>query len=819
MKKYIALLLTIALLVTTVFSVVVLATGEDEAPEAETEEAVVIDDEEATEEEEGESSELVVEREEGDIESGSMINRDFVLNYQKETENKPADNTSIGSEFTLITENDQLELYAITTNEDFRMGEILIRDKATGYVWRSNPEPADDPIGKASGQAYNRNHSQIVIAYSKGFNAVDINSDTDSVKQNLIECTVGNNYVRFVYRFRNLEFVVPVQYSLTDEGLKAELLLNDEDARFTYTVWGSIAVGHLGEKVAQEVDYNITRVDLLPAFGATTFNENGYMFIPDGSGALVNMNNGKMNISQPYRQPIYGKYKESTAEEYNLKASSRYFLPVFGVVKDDGHALMGIVEENAAVGYVGVEVSGYESAYNKVYASYLNKIISSSDKEGLAQPLSNEVRDKQKNFTVNYYCLSDDEANYVGMAKRYRRYLVEEQGMEKIDDVRDGSLILDLYAGVEKKTSILGIPWNIFEVMTTYDDVQRIADDMLDAGITDISIRYNDWTDKSNRKKVQNDLNFESAIGGRKGFNETAKYLAEKNVGFYPNIDFINFSENGHGYSRFADAVKYTTQAPAYQNSGFTSHTNLGTRWCLLKADKVYEVATKFLEGLKKNGNVTGISLENICRVAYSDGSHNGITRSECVSYWQKLMKAYKDSGIKLLSERPNAYAIESSDILMEIPSKESFVEIADEAVPFYQIAVRGYRNYTTENVNMASTPENIILNAVETGSGLLYSLVARDTTNLKETHLKYLYSCNYDQWKDSIIEEYKPYNEVMQKINGADIADHEKLENGVYKTSFDNGVAVYVNYTDEDAATKSGQVIPAKGYIAERGE
>ena len=180
------------------------------------------------------------------------------------------------------------------------------------------------------------------------------------------------------------------------------------------------------------------------------------MFIPDGSGALVNMNNGRKNIpQQPYSAPVYGNYKERNATTVNgsdneyLYASDRYMLPVFGTVKDDGHALMGVVKDNASVSYINVIVSGYESCYNKVYPSFLNRIVQDVARVTTQQPIDKELRDTSKNYSVKYYCLSGDDADYVGMAKRYRQYLIDEEGMVKSNDYREGALLLDMYAGVE----------------------------------------------------------------------------------------------------------------------------------------------------------------------------------------------------------------------------------------------------------------------------------------------------------------------------------------------------------------------------------
>lgn len=781
MKKYISCLLALALLISLFTAVGITAAGE-----------------------------------EGESES---VSEETVETYADAVRGRTADNATIEPCFELISENDKLALYAVTDNSEKRIGEVCILDKATGYVWRSNPIDADsDLIGQAAGHAYYRSKSQLVITYAQGYNEFDMNSCYSSVMNDLVTVKVEKGKsVKYVFKFADVNFAIPVRYSLEDDGFKAEILVNDEEAIFSYTTVGKVATGNFGT-TEQEIDYNITEVKLLPAFGATSYNEEGYLFIPDGSGALVYYNNGKDNVKQPYSAPVYGNYKDSQSTDYR-KASDRFYLPVFGTVKNDGHALMGIIEDNANVGFINAEVSGYETAYNKVYSSYLHKIIKGADKESAAQPMSKELRDPDKDYSVKYFCLSGENASYVGMAKFYRTYLVEKMGMQRSNDLRDAALFLDMYAGVDKKTSIMGIPWNSFEVMTTYEDVRNISDDMSEAGIDNVVFRYNDWVKKNNRNKVQTSPNFESSVGGKKGYAETAEYLSDKNMGFYLNVDFINYSKSGHGYSRLSDSIKYPNQAPAYQTSGITAHVSMGTRWCLLKADKVKEAAMKFASKCSKYG-ITSVSLENFGNAIYSDGTNNtGLSRGQCMNIWEEVIAGYKDEGLNVLTNTPDAYAIINSDVLLEIPSKDTYVEIADEGVPFYQMVVRGYKTYTTENINMSSVSEDIILNAAETGSSLLYSLTAGDTTNLKETKLKYLYSCNYSEWKDDIIEDYKKLSDTLSCVDGETIENHEKLADDVYRTTYANGVAVYVNYSESDVTLENGVTVPARDYVAERGE
>lgn len=149
-------------------------------------------------------------------------------------------------------------------------------DKATGYVWRSNPTDADaDVIGQSAGHAYYRSKSQLVFSYAQGYNYYDANSYYSCVVNDLVTCTVNaGKSVKFLYKFADHKFAVPVEYSLDSNGFKAELLLNDSDAKLSYSEIGSVSAGNFG-KVEQQIDYNITEIKLLPAFGATSYNEDG----------------------------------------------------------------------------------------------------------------------------------------------------------------------------------------------------------------------------------------------------------------------------------------------------------------------------------------------------------------------------------------------------------------------------------------------------------------------------------------------------------------------------------------------------------------
>ena len=50
-----------------------------------------------------------------------------------------------------------------------------------------------------------------------------------------------------------------------------------------------------------------------------------------------------------------------------------------------------------------------------------------------------------------------------------------------------------------------------------------------------------------------------------------------------------------------------------------------------------------------------------------------------------------------------------------------------------------------------------------------------------------------------------------------AEIIGHKKLQEDVYRTTFSNGVAVYVNYLDREV-TADGIAVPAKDFVYKEG-
>ncbi len=696
----------------------------------------------------------------------------------------------IPDSFTQVAENSGYILYA-----EFETGEIAVHVKESGYNWFSNPQDRnEDTI--SGGEIKMRVSSQLVLYYTQGYSSSVATSQSDCVNRKKLTYELVDNGIKFMYEFASAGYTVPVQYTLNDDGLKAELLINDITPK---VVTRQETVG--GSKDKMDVDYNITQIDFLPFFGAAGMNETGYIFIPEGSGSIVNLNNGKVN-SVAYNAPIYGQYKD--IESMTDLSNCLVRMPVYGM-KRGNNAFFTIIENNESIGIINAAVAGNTTAFNTVYPTVQDKIIDFSVGENRTQPLSESLAD-ENNFTLQYYFLSDDKADYSSMAEVYRNYLIDNKGFSKSESADKNELYIETYAGVERRTSTFGIVRKVFEPLTTFSDMQDMLEKYNDAGISDIAVKYNGWTKNSQRRKVKTSPSFENILGGSRGFSKLVKYAEENGTTIYPSINFAEYSKDRAGYNSVFDAAKAPNQSPAYQVKSATDESMYGRRWSLLKPNKVKDAAASFMSPYQKL-NIGALSMDYLGEKLYSDNAKGGVKRGETVHIWENILADYDNNIGKIMLSNANAYAFPSAEAIADVPVNEYGNELTDENIPFYQMVIHGMVSYSTPSINLSSDWKNSVLKAVETGSSLKYTLMSQNTSILKDTYLNTLYSCNFDTWFERTVEDYKKVNEAAEKTAGKLMTGHNKLSDGVYETVYEGGIRTIVNYNDEAVTTPYGEV------------
>ena len=176
-----------------------------------------------------------------------------------------------------------------------------------------------------------------------------------------------------------------------------------------------------------------------------------------------------------------------------------------------------------------------------------------------------------------------------------------------------------------------------------------------------------------------------------------------------------------------------------------------------------------------------------------------------------------KQAGLMISIKEGNDYAVPYADLITDMNLTGNSYAIFDSRVPFYQIALHGIKDYTTEAINLAADYQTSLLECAEYGAGLNFTFMKMDTTVLQNTPYSCYTSAAYDRWKEELVPAIVRYQTEMAGLNQTPIAGHERLSDSVTVTVYEDGTKVYVNYGSTDYA-ENGVSVGARDYKVERG-
>lgn len=157
------------------------------------------------------------------------------------------------------------------------------------------------------------------------------------------------------------EYFAEVGYSQADYELDMQLVAGAKES--TNAVFNVSMIYRLeGADLVVDVPYDAMRftegyslinVTPLPMFGAGNLTDEGFMFLPEGGGSLINFNNGKL-LQSVYYANLYGwDYAQVRDEVVN---ETRNTFPVFGVSKN-GNSFVCFMEGATSYGAVQADIA------------------------------------------------------------------------------------------------------------------------------------------------------------------------------------------------------------------------------------------------------------------------------------------------------------------------------------------------------------------------------------------------------------------------------------------------------------------------------
>ena len=573
--------------------------------------------------------------------------------------------------------------------------------------------------------------------------------------------------------------------------------------------------------IACSSDYPLVFVDVLPMFGAAGTDQEGFTLVPEGGGAIIRYNNGRLSQSSYYANMYgwdYGTKRDSVTSE------TENAFPVFGMSHEDG-SFICIMEGADSYGGVCADISGRLNEYNTVFGRYNilhSDNVEVDEKKSARLFLMYEKQIPDDTLVQRYRFL--DGNGYVNMAETYGEYLRAKPEMRGECASEEMPVNVELVGAINKVEVKLGLPMEAIVPTTTFEQAESIMNDFLDGGVKDLNLRMTGWCNGGAMQRVLTSIHVEGCLGGENGMKKLIASAAAKGVDLYfDGISCFAYHSNIlNGFNTLSDSARATTRN-VIKLSPYDIVTYRQSTWMdkytyyLVKPSYAKQCAENLINGLKDRG-VAGVAFRDIGNLLSADyQDSNTVTREQVKVMDTQTLEDAVSAGLKVIIKEGNAYSIPYADLITDMNLTGNAYALLDYSIPFYQIAIHGLKDYTGEALNMAGDPQTLLLESAEYGAGLNFTFMEKDTRVLKDTMFSCYTSSHYEPWKEEVIAMITRYQKEMSGLNRQAIIGHERLNEDVAVTTYADGTQVYVNYSTRDYRAGSVKV-PARDYLVKRG-
>lgn len=781
----------------------------------------------------------------------------------------------------LVSENDNLKLYT-----NLETTEIAVYNKNDGSITYSNPQDRDTHTGTGI-NASNLSSTLAVTYYNKAGNVATINNYDMSIKNGQFETESIKDGIRYIYTLADEDSIASiVPYYISEDGLNKVMekssdydartvkgkyklengtyVLNDsakkskvgmeklnkifEKAGYTEEDYAKDMEGHEEDEslsITIPLEYRLTdkgleatvkaadieehgnvyisQIDVLQFFGAASNKAQGYILVPDGSGALINLNSG--NQATAYNQAIYDI--DPVAQNYVvIEETECARLPIFGIKADD-NAIFARITAGDAIASVNADVAGKLNNYNYAYASFNvreKELLNMFGVQGSKSDIPVVEKSLYKiDLSVSYSFLTKDDASYSGMARTYRKQLIDEGILKETNQSESVPLYLDIIGGVEQKKHIMGIPYEGVCAMITYDEASEIVDNLYDSDITNLRLNYQGWFNGGIYHDVADKIKLIGSVGSKSDLESLNKKLEDKGGKLFMDVAFQKVSHESKRFTSVLEASKYysgyVVELGATDPSTVRQTSNL--EWYdemiyyMISPKFLNRYVDKFASKITKY-DVSGINLTDLGSVLTSDKKRSELINRQqaeniVIGQYEKLAETKKN----LMETGGNEYSLKYVSDIIDAPTSYSAYYIIDEQVPFYEMVIHGSISYSGEAFNLMDDDldDDFVLNCIEYGIAPRFTLSYKDPSKMKYTSSADKYSVLYTTWLDKAKEMYGNINEALKDVDGSAMINHEKLDNGLIKVDYENGKTIYINKTSQDI-TVDGNTVKAKNYL-----
>lgn len=556
------------------------------------------------------------------------------------------------------------------------------------------------------------------------------------------------------------------------------------------------------DKISYNPDYPITKLSLFPAFGAASKTEKGFILVPEGSGAIINFNNGKVKQAN-YTAPLYGH--DYAVSRHFVINEPRVNFPVYGMSKTGNGSFLCIMEDGKSWASVTAYVAGQAGSgdFNTAYVSYTmlhgEDIVDSTRSNDHAYMFEKSL--PEGSITQRYRFIAGE--GYMDMAATYRDYLYPAGSNPQVAD-SEAHTVVEMVGAIDKVQQVFGVPTNVPIPMTTYNQAAELTKQLIAEQFPNLSIRYAGWTNGGLNQSILNDIDLMSEMGSESELKAFIQAARDAGVPLY--LDGLTcFARNSgldEGFLPLRDAARFATrkeaEIPEYSPIWY-GEQDWRDNYYLLKPSIIMENIDVLNEAVK-DYNATGLSFRDVGFLLSGDYNPKAVvTREQVRLAHEEKLKALREAGQMVMTRNGNDYSAVLSDIVTDMDLDGTAAQVLDQVVPFYTAALHGYVPYTGVSINLSEDRETLLLRSAEMGASLQFTLMRENVNQLQDSWFSEYYGADYSRIYGEMVKLVKTYNDCMSGTFDQAMTDH-KREGNVTMTEYANGTRVYVNYGYSEA-------------------
>ncbi|MCR3905422.1 MAG: DUF5696 domain-containing protein [Tenericutes bacterium] len=608
-----------------------------------------------------------------------------------------------------------------------------------------------------------------------------------------------NESYGYFEQFEKVSFEIAIEIKLNDKGVDTSII---------------------AESIVEPENVKLARISLFPLFGtAVSIKDNiatqGYIVIPDGSGAVMEFNNGKF-YQNAYRKRLYGL--DLSLMPYKMpEQQQKISIPLYGMVKENG-GYAAIITQGDAMASINADVSERIDSYNKAFVTFNLResesvtIGSGFNRYGIDLWTKERVN---SDFTVKYIFLEGINNNYTGIAKAYQNHLIEEHGLQVTDQTSQTVLTTEFIGAYNRKEFFLGVPYNTLESLTTFNQAKTIVEELKALGVEDINVLYTGTMNGGLNSVVHTQADIERVLGGNKGLKSLNNYLLEEQVMLYNNIDLMTASK----YNRLFDQYRYSaSRIKGSLALDFNYHypTRLPySETNYMHSGDDYVVSPLYYQAIyskfAKDYDYSGIALMNMgSKIAGTYPKDDVLYKQDAIQLQIELLEQIE---LNTMLNNPLGYALPYSDYITDLPTETTLYAIIDYQIPLLQLVLSGIVDYSSDSINLPSdrSTEYQFLKLIETGSNVKYTLTYDSSQELLNTDYNYYMTTHYINWIDMMSQQVNELNQIG--IHQGYLVSHERLSNNVFEVSYSSGLRIVINYNRSNVIVE-GQTVSGMDYL-----